>query len=87
MHPGLLVLSAASLAAVILSPLPSADARGARAAKYDASHYQAGPRGKSRKARRSVPAPPRITSAKRPGSCGTFMYWKDGRCNDARNKK
>jgi hypothetical protein len=87
MHPGLLVLSAAALAAVILSPLPSADARGARSAKYDASRYQAGPRRTSRKARRAVSAQPRIASAKRPGSCGTFMYWKDGRCNDARNKK
>jgi hypothetical protein len=87
MHPGLLVLCATALATVMLSPLPSADARGARSAKYDVSRYQAGPRRSSRKARRAVSAQPRIASAKRPGSCGTFMYWKDGRCNDARNKK
>lgn len=25
-------------------------------------------------------------SNKRPGSCGTYMYWKKGKCEDARNK-
>jgi hypothetical protein len=24
---------------------------------------------------------------KQAGSCGTYMYWKKGKCNDARNKK
>ncbi len=24
--------------------------------------------------------------AKPAGSCGTYMYWKKGKCNDARNK-
>ena len=24
--------------------------------------------------------------AKQPGSCGAYMYWKKGKCNDARNK-
>jgi len=23
---------------------------------------------------------------KQPGSCGEYMYWKKGKCNDARNK-
>jgi hypothetical protein len=87
MRSGLLVLLAAALSVIILSPLPSADARGARSAKYDAHRAVAGPKRSSRKARRAVTARTRIASAKRPGSCGTFMYWKDGRCNDARNKK
>jgi hypothetical protein len=26
------------------------------------------------------------TKAKQPGSCGAYMYWKKGKCNDARNK-
>jgi hypothetical protein len=26
------------------------------------------------------------TKAKPAGSCGTYMYWKKGKCNDARNK-
>jgi hypothetical protein len=25
--------------------------------------------------------------AKQPGGCGTYMYWKNGTCMDARNKK
>ena len=25
--------------------------------------------------------------AKRAGSCGAYMYWSKGKCNDARNKK
>lgn len=87
MRSGLLLLSAAALSAIMLSPPPSADARGARSAKYDAYRADAGPRRSSRKARRAVTPRPRMASAKRPGSCGTFMYWKDGRCNDARNKK
>ena len=28
-----------------------------------------------------------VASAKVPGGCGTYMYWKDGKCNDARDKK
>jgi hypothetical protein len=24
--------------------------------------------------------------ANQPGSCGAYMYWKKGKCNDARNK-
>jgi len=26
------------------------------------------------------------TKAKPAGSCGAYMYWKKGKCNDARNK-
>ena len=25
-------------------------------------------------------------AAKGPGMCGTYLYWKDGKCNDARSK-
>jgi hypothetical protein len=25
-------------------------------------------------------------AASNAGSCGTYMYWKNGKCNDARNK-
>jgi hypothetical protein len=25
--------------------------------------------------------------AKQAGGCGTYMYWKKGKCNDARDKK
>jgi hypothetical protein len=51
---------------------------------------EAGPRraprsGKSAAQRRGPQA--RVASAKVPGGCGTYMYWKNGRCNDARNKK
>ena len=24
--------------------------------------------------------------SKKPGSCGTYMFWKKGKCNDARTK-
>jgi len=30
--------------------------------------------------------PPMKPSMKQPGSCGTYMYMKDGQCIDARNK-
>jgi hypothetical protein len=26
-------------------------------------------------------------ASKRPTNCGTYMYWKDGKCQDARLKK
>jgi hypothetical protein len=28
----------------------------------------------------------RAQAARAPSNCGEFMYWKDGKCNDARNK-
>ena len=90
MRSSLVMLSAAALFAITLSPVPEADARGARSAKTPAERADAGPRRKSGKAKRGVRrgrAPARMASAKSPGSCGTFMYWKDGRCNDARNKR
>ena len=30
---------------------------------------------------------PRTAGKKGPGQCGTFMYWKGGKCVDARDKK
>ena len=29
----------------------------------------------------------KVASAKKMGGCGTYIYWKAGRCEDARNKK
>ena len=29
----------------------------------------------------------KVASAKQPGSCGTYMYSKKGKCTDARDKK
>ena len=88
MRSSLVMLSAAALFAITLSPVPEADARGARSATTPAEPADAGPRRKSGKAGiRRGRAPARMASAKSPGSCGTFMYWKEGRCNDARNKR
>lgn len=33
------------------------------------------------------PAAKTAVKAKGPGSCGTYMYWKAGKCNDARAPK
>jgi hypothetical protein len=85
MRSGFLLLCAAALSATMLSPLPSADARGARS-KHVAHKADAGPRRSARAPRKTV-RQARVASAKQPGGCGTFMYWKDGKCNDARNKK
>jgi hypothetical protein len=86
MRLGLLLLVAAALSATLFSPLPSADARGVRS-KHVAHKADAAPRRSSRLAPKSQVREARMTSAKQPGGCGTFMYWKDGKCNDARNKK
>jgi hypothetical protein len=91
MRATLLALSAVALSVLSLSPIPEAYARGASSARYATmDRAEAGPRraprsGKSAAQRRGPPA--RVASAKVPGGCGTYMYWKNGRCNDARNKK
>ena len=85
MRLGLLLLCAAVLSATLFSPLPSADARGARS-KHVVHKADAAPRRSSRAPARSAVRAARMAS-KQPGGCGTFMYWKDGKCNDARNKK
>ena len=86
MRLGFLLLCVAALSATMFSPLPSADARGARS-KHVAHKADAAPRRSSRAPGKSAVRGARMTSTKQPGSCGTFMYWKDGKCNDARNKK
>ena len=86
MRLGLLLLCAVALSATMFSPLPLAEAKGARS-KHVAHKADAGPRRSSRAPRKSAVRGARMTSAKQPGGCGTFMYWKDGKCNDARNKK
>ena len=84
----LLIAAAGALTfTMLLSTIPEeADARGsgksARARTDAAMTAKTGrPAKKSRRARTKVAA------AKRPGSCGTYMYWKGGNCQDARNKK
>ena len=69
---------------MLLSAVPDeADARGtgkAARARTDAAMTAKTGRRAGRRARVRV-------AAKRPGSCGTYMYWKGGSCQDARNKK
>ncbi len=86
MRSGFLLLCAAALSATMLGPLPSADAKGTRS-KHVAHKADAAPRRSGRAPRKSTVRGAPVTAAKRPGGCGTFMYWKDGKCNDARNKK
>jgi hypothetical protein len=85
MRSALMMLSAAALFVSFFSSPPSAEARGGARSKDGAHRTYAG-RERSGMARRAVRMGS-MTSAKRPGGCGTFMYWKDGKCNDARNKK
>jgi len=85
MRSALVVLSTAALLVTFFSTPPPAEAKGARS--KDGAHRTYAGREKSGKARRAVARTGSMPSAKRRGSCGTFMYWKDGKCNDARNKK
>jgi hypothetical protein len=90
------LLLAASIAAVFtLASVPqSADAQGEPGMKSPAAKSTAG----KATPRRSAAAPkkkaaagrgflPRAAGAKGPGRCGTYMYWKDGRCVDTRLPK
>jgi hypothetical protein len=91
MRASLLALSAAALAAIALSPMPKADAHGWWSHRHmDLRGRHAGPRvrGVVRRARpaKKVAAAKKVAK-KGPGMCGTNMYWKDGRCQDARAKK
>jgi hypothetical protein len=46
--------------------------------------------GFARTANQTGPHPAKLyhqAKAKQAGSCGTYMYWKKGKCNDARDKK
>lgn len=82
-------LWAASAAATIFALASvdrSAEARGDRGAGY---YYTAMPRAvvAPRPVRRGYrPAAKPAPAAKGPGLCGTYKYWKGGKCNDARGK-
>jgi hypothetical protein len=82
MRSALVVLSTAALFVTFFSTPPPAEAKGARS--KDGAHRTYAGRERSGKA---VVRTGNMPSPKRPGSCGTFMYWNDGKCNDARNKK
>jgi hypothetical protein len=94
----LFLIAASALAFSGTAILSGADAAGYRSSKQTAGKATV-LKGKKRQAMKS---PRRVatheqrtvrtarvvpTAAKQPGSCGTFMYWKDGKCNDARDKK
>ena len=74
MHLLMTLASAAVLFALVALPLSEATAQGVRFAKT-ADQMGAGS-GKLYHQTKAKPA----------GSCGTYMYWKKGKCNDARNK-
>jgi len=85
----------ASIAATVLALVSigrSAEAYGDRGARYyyytprvvvapgPVMRYRARPLARGRVAGFRAP------TAKGPGMCGTYMYWKGGKCNDARLK-
>ena len=78
-----LLIAAAGAAAfgVLLSAIPEdADARGSgKSARAQGDAAMTARTGKRR--------PVRVAAAGKMGGCGTYMYWKGGRCEDARNKK
>jgi hypothetical protein len=92
----LFLIAASALAFSGTAILSGADAAGYRSSKQTAGKATV-LKGKKRhaiKSRKRVATQRTVrtarvvpTAAKQPGSCGTFMYWKDGKCNDARNKK
>jgi hypothetical protein len=83
----LIAAAGALMFTILLSGVPDeADARGsgkAARARTDAAMTAK----TSRRAKKSRRARTKVAAAKRPGSCGTYMYWKGGRCQDARDKK
>jgi hypothetical protein len=74
MHSIMTLASAVVLFALAAIPSPEATAQGVRFAR---TTDQLG----ARPAKMYHQA-----KAKQPGGCGTYMYWKKGKCNDARNK-
>lgn len=84
----LLIAAAGTLMfTMLLSAVPDeADARGSGKSARTRADVAMTAR-TSRRAKRSRRARVKAAAAKRPGSCGTYMYWKDGRCQDARDKK
>ena len=92
MQPSLLFLSVAALLVCGANAVTEAEARGSKGAKYErSSQVLSGKRVRSHHRRHGRPgAMTKVKTAKatrRPASCGTYMYWKDGRCQDARLKK
>jgi hypothetical protein len=89
------LLLAASIAAVFVlaSVDRSAEARGERGATM--AKPKAGKASKAAPRRAAAPKKkaasrgflPRKAGTKGPGQCGTFMYWKGGKCMDARLPK
>jgi Ni/Co efflux regulator RcnB len=41
---------------------------------------------KAKKAKKAKRSPGRVARSRGPGHCGENMYWKKGKCVDARNK-
>jgi hypothetical protein len=74
MHLLITPASAAVLLALIVIPSSEATAQGVGLART--AHQMGASSGKLYHQAKS----------KRAGSCGTYMFWKKGKCNDARTK-
>jgi hypothetical protein len=89
MRSSLLYLSVAALLVCSANAVPEAEARGGKGAKYEGGGQLTSVKrvgaGQQRGARRDSMT--KVKTTKRPASCGTYMYWKEGRCQDARLKK
>jgi hypothetical protein len=88
------MLSLPVLLTLSLTPVSSGgDARSARSersidqANAATGKYYRKAKGTKKTARRSRRGKAARAAGKRPASCGTFKYWKGGRCLDARDKK
>ena len=80
----LLFLSVAAILAFSVSVVTDAEARGSKGPKYErGGKVLSGKRVHGRTRVSMV----KVKATKRPASCGTYMYWKDGRCQDARLRK
>lgn len=78
-----------SLAVAILVMLVAPTAASARNGKLSAQSKPAKARVAVKQRRPAVQqrAGYRAQADRARGNCGEFMYWKDGKCNDARNKQ
>jgi len=79
MRKSMLLAAAAATALVLAGAGPSALAQGGPMMSPTAPPKAAKAPRKAGKARGYLPR-----SAKGPGRCGTHMYWKAGKCHDAR---
>jgi hypothetical protein len=73
-----------SLALAILFMLLAPGAPSARDETASAKSRSTNVRGAATTGRTSIKRGAAYRASQR--SCGQFMYWKDGKCNDARNK-